>query len=288
MSARVTVLGDAHLDVRVVPKGAVRLGSDVPAAIELGPGGQGANVAVRLARRGVPVELVAAVGADPAGGLVRRALEVEGVALREIEVEVTGTAVVLGDLDGERTMYSHRAPFVDLIEQPSPSADGWLVVSGYLLHEPAAIDLAHRLAAMPGRRVLLGCAVPDDLAAGWRAAAHAMRADLWILNHDELRRLGPAGRAGVAVTDARGATVSLGGVRVDSRTPTGAPARDTTGAGDAFAAALIDVLSGIAWPPPREGIEDAVEEAVALASRVARVAGAQARVDGEPTATLMR
>jgi sugar/nucleoside kinase (ribokinase family) len=288
VSPSVTVLGDAHLDVRVVPAAAVRSGSDVPATIELGPGGQGANVAVRLARRGVPVELVAALAADPAGSLVRQALEAEGVALHAIEVEDTGTAVVLGDRDGERTMYSHRAPFLDRIEPPSPSADGWLVVSGYLLHEPVAIDVARRLAALPVRRVLLGCAVPDDLAAGWRAAAHAMRADLWILNHDELRRLGPAGAAGVAVTDARGATVSVGGVRADSRTPTGAPARDTTGAGDAFAAALIDVLRGLDWPPAREGLEDAVEEAVALASRVARVAGAQGRVDGERPATLIR
>jgi ribokinase len=288
VSARVTVLGDAHLDVRVVPTAAVRPGSDVPAAIELGPGGQGANVAVRLARRGVPVELVAALGADPAGNLVRHALGAEGVTLQEVAVAGTGMAVVLGDLDGERTMYSHRAPFVDRIEPPPQSSDGWLVVSGYLLHEPAAIDLAHRLATMPGRRVLLGCAVPDELAAGWRAAAHAVRADLWILNHDELRRLGPAGSAGVAVTDARGATLSLGGVRAESRTPTGAPARDTTGAGDAFAAALIDVLRGLDWPPAREGLEDAVEEAVTLASRVARVVGAQGRVDGERPATLVR
>ncbi len=204
------MLGDAHLDVRVAPAAAVRRGSDVPATIHLEPGGQGANVAVRLARRGAFVELVAALGSDPAGTLVRGALEAEGIALRPVEVDATGTAVVLGDLDGERTMYSHRAPFADRIE-PGATSGGWLVISGYLLHEPASAELARRLAAAPRRRVLLGCAVPDARVAGWRSAARLLAADLWILNHEELRRLGPAGRADLAVTDARGATVSLGG-----------------------------------------------------------------------------
>jgi ribokinase len=284
----ITVLGDAHLDVRVAPAADIRRGSDVPATIHLEPGGQGANVAIRLARRGVPVELIAAVGSDPAGALVRGALEAEGILLHTVEVDATGTAVVLGDLDGERTMYSHRAPFSDRIELPGAAGGGWLVVSGYLLHEPASTDLARRLAAGSRRRILLGCAVPDARVAGWRAAARILAADLWILNHEELRRLGPVEGADLAVTDARGATVSVGGVRVDSRTPTGAPARDTTGAGDAFAAALIDGLRGDDWPPTREWLEDAVEEAVALASRVARVAGAQARVDGERPATIAR
>lgn len=288
MTTPVTVLGDAHLDVRVVPEATVRRGSDVPAAIALAPGGQGANVAVRLARRGVAVRLVAALGADAAGTLVRDGLAAEGVVIHEIGVEATGTSVVLGELDGERTMYSHRAPFADRVDVASLPGDGWIVVSGYLLHEQAARGLAGRLAAVDGRRVLLGCAVPDDLVSAWRDAARAMAAHLWIVNHDELRRLGPPGTTDVAVTDAGGATVTVGGVHVDSRTPTGAPARDTTGAGDAFAAALIGGLAGHPWPPTRDGLEDAVEEAVGLASRVARVAGAQTRVVGEPPTTLVR
>ena len=50
---RVVVIGDATLDVTVAPAEPMRHGGDVAAAIRLAPGGQGANVAVRLARRAV-------------------------------------------------------------------------------------------------------------------------------------------------------------------------------------------------------------------------------------------
>jgi pfkB family carbohydrate kinase. len=54
---RVTVVGDCTLDVIVRPVGALRPGGDIPARVAVGAGGQGANVAVRLARQGVPVQL---------------------------------------------------------------------------------------------------------------------------------------------------------------------------------------------------------------------------------------
>jgi sugar/nucleoside kinase (ribokinase family) len=162
----------------------------------------------------------------------------------------------------------------------------WVAVSGYLLHEPGAAGLAEALAAGTARRVLLGCAVPDALVDGWRSAAVALRPHLTALNRDEAQRQAPGRSDGVAVTDAGGATVSIAGVSVESRTAAVAPARDTTGAGDAFAAGLVAGLRDAAWPPERERMQDAVEAAVALAGRVARVTGAQTRVAGEPAPTL--
>lgn len=281
MSAPVVVIGDALLDVRVVPDGPMVPGGDVPARIDLEPGGQGANVAVRLARQGHDVELVAALASDAAGTLLRGALQAEAVRLREVAGEATGCVVVLGESGGERTMLSRRALFAHLVEAGVAPAGAWVVVSGYLLHEPLAVDLASRLAAAGARRVLLGCAVPDELVDTWRVAAAALRPDLVVLNRDELRRLAPATEAGVAVTDASGAMLTIGGVTVSSRTGAVAPAVDTTGAGDAFSAGLLASLVDVPWPPPREAMQDAVEAAVALGSRVARVTGAQGRVAGE-------
>jgi sugar/nucleoside kinase (ribokinase family) len=291
VSARVLVIGDALLDVRVAPEDEVARGSDVPARISLSPGGQGANVAVRLARQGVRAELMAALGPDAAGSLVRGALAAEGVSLRELTAEATGCVVVLGEAGGERTMLSQRAPFAHLVaaEAAHPadavSAD-WVVVSGYLLHETPALEIGTGLAGGPARRMLLGCAVPDTLVPAWRAAAIALRPDLLVVNRDESARLVPPELRGVAVTDATGASLSLGGVSVTSTSATTVAAIDTTGAGDAFAAVLLAGLFGSPWPPTREVMRDAVEEAVALAGRVAREQGAQARVAGEQTATL--
>lgn len=286
MSGSVVVIGDALLDVRVAPQDSIRPGSDVPAEIGLGPGGQGANVAVRLARQGVPVELVAALAPDRAGTILRDALRADGVRLHAVPVASTGTVVVLGDAGGERTMLSQRPPFAHLVDPALLTGASWIVVSGYLLCEPAGADLAEALAAGARPRMLLGCAVPDALVHRWRSAALALRPHLTVFNRDEVRRQAPARSDGVAVTDAGGATVSIAGVTVESRTAAAAPARDTTGAGDAFAAGLLAGLRDAAWPPERERMEDAVEAAVALAGRVARVAGAQTRVAGEPQATL--
>ena len=66
---RFAVLGDCTLDIAIVPEARRRHGGDVPAEIRLGPGGQAANLAVRLARMGErsSVRLVAAMADDLAG-----------------------------------------------------------------------------------------------------------------------------------------------------------------------------------------------------------------------------
>lgn len=282
MSGRVVVLGDALLDVRTVPTEPVRPGSDVQAQIGLLPGGQGANLAVRLARRGMPVELIAAVADDPGGAVIRSALEAEGVALRAIDVPSTGAVVVLTEPGGERTMLSHRAPFGHLVSDLGTAAS-WVVVSGYLLTEPTRMEVARRVAASPSRRAILGCAVPGGAAAEWLEAARAVRPHLVVLNEAELERLGTIDGLGlVAVTDAGGARVVGDGPAAAATAPFGPPALDTTGAGDAFAAVLIASLEGASWPPTSERIEAALRDAVAFAGTVARVAGAQGRVAGEP------
>ncbi|HSK93846.1 MAG TPA: PfkB family carbohydrate kinase [Candidatus Angelobacter sp.] len=280
MSA-ILVIGDALLDVRVVPEEAPRPGGDVPARVNLLPGGQGANVAVRLARRGIEVILVTALADDAAGSVLRRAIEDEGIDLRGLAASGTGTVVVIGDRGGERTMLSQRPPFAPAIDIGAMPEAAWTVVSGYLLHEPEAPALLARLAARDGRRALLGCAVPDRLVDAWRRAAREYAPHLVLANRLEAARLIPRRDVGMAITDAAGATLSVGGVTVSSSTGTVAPARDTTGAGDAFAAALISALANGEWPPSREAMQDAVEAAVAAGSLVARVTGAQTRVAGE-------
>ena len=280
---RVVVFGDAVLDVVVRPTVPARRGADVPAEIRIGPGGQGANLAVRLARQGVQTQLVCGLGDDPAAAILLDALTAEGVAVSPIRVDATGSVVILLDDAGERTMLSRRAPFAAAADAHSPRNAEWVVVSGYLLHEPDAVALARSLAGRAGRRVLVGCAMPDD-AAAWMAAALTLAPDLIVLNADESAAIGapPAfAAAGLVVTDASGAVATVGGVSAHARNAAGEPAVDTTGAGDAFAAGLIASLSGAAWPPRVDELERAIVAAAALASEVAQTPGAQGRVAAE-------
>lgn len=293
MRTGAVVIGDAVLDVSVRPAIAPRPGADVPAAIRLGPGGQGANVAVRLARRGVSVRLACAIANDAVGRLVREALIADGVELHDLGAERTGTVVALLDPAGDRTMLSQRAPVLDgRVPDPEPPFDAaWLVVSGYVLLEPSA-----GLSATGGtpRRAVLGCALEPRQVDGWIHAAASLAPQLVVVNRDEARALGggdgPAADLARRLAD-RFATVAIvthegGAAAALERTVVSVEGRrieavDTTGAGDAFAAALIAELSGTAWPPDDAALEDAMRAGVDLAGAVAGVEGAQARVAGE-------
>jgi ribokinase len=303
--ADVVVIGDALLDVTARPTSAIRPGEDVPASVRIGLGGQGANLAVRLARRGATVELVCALGGDPGGTLVRQALGHEGVGVTVVATDATdatGTVVILLDQHGERTMLSQRVPFAAGVASAVGDGVAWLVVSGYLLLEAEASHFASALAGAQGRRVLVGCAVPDAMADDWARAAAALRPDLVVLNRDEALALLPGtsetevlaphlgGRlgTGVVVTEPDGATALLNGLSVTARAPRAPTAIDSTGAGDAFAAALIDSLRRSPWPPSALALDAALAAASDLAGAVAQAPGAQGRVAGEPGASLRR
>jgi ribokinase len=292
MTNSMTVAGDAMLDVHVVPAQPLRPGGDVPAEIRLEAGGQGANVSVRLARRGLPVRLVCALGADTAGNLIRERLAADGVEVVDLGALATGTVVVLLDATRERTMLSQRVPFAMGLRPELLAEADWLVVSGYLLLER---DAGFSASGDAPRRVLLGCSLDSTTVANWLDAALALRPHLAILNADEARAVcggdaSPEGLAhGVAerlaaiavVTHPGGAAASLGHVSVEVAATSLGPAVDATGAGDAFSAGLIAALAEADWPPDRQRLERAMAAAADLASAVLRVRGAQARVPAE-------
>lgn len=283
-----TVVGDALLDVLAQPAEPMRPGADVRGSVALAPGGQGANLAVRLARRGADVELVCALADDAAGRMIRAALVAEGIRLGAIPVDASGAVLVLLDGGGERSMLSQRVPFADAVAVGPRLGGDWLVISGHILLEAGAAAAIEAVAAEVPHRAVIGCAVPDAALEAWRAAVELLRPDLLVLNAEESGRLpGLARDRLVVVTDAGGATARLGGQRVRVQAPPGPPPIDTTGAGDAFAATLLVELAG-SWPPHEDGMARALAAAAAVAADVTRVAGAQGRLRTEGDATLAR
>ena len=279
--SRIVVIGDATLDVTVASDEPMRHGGDVPATIHLAPGGQGANVAVRLARRGVDVDLVCGMATDPAAMILLAALAADGVRVTAVPVDRTPTVVIHVDGAGERSMLSDRRPFAALAAPAVPPNAAWVVVSGYLLLEPEAPAFAAGLGRHAGHRLLLGCSVPAPAVDAWREAATALRADVAILNRDEEAAAGEGLAPGIVVTEHDGASATIGSMTVEARVPDPGAATDTTGAGDAFAAALVACLADGAWPPERDSLAAGMSEALALAAAVAGVRGAQGRVAAE-------
>jgi ribokinase len=296
MAPLVMVLGDATLDVRAGLFMPMRPAGDVPASVTLGPGGQGANIAVRLARRGVRTRLVCRIGDDAAGGIVRSAIVRDGVDVVDGGAPFTGVVVVLVDATGDRTMLSQRVPLLEPSGLPDVSvldAD-WVIISGYvLLERGAGISMT---GDAPPRRVVCGCSLEPGTADDWIRGARSLQPHIVVMNLDEAkalwaddlepadlsRSLGQTLGALVIITEPSGATAAVDDEVAMAITPqTDEPAVDTTGAGDAFTAGLVSELLDAPWPPAVDRVTIAMRAAATLAAAVTRVPGAQARVPGE-------
>jgi sugar/nucleoside kinase (ribokinase family) len=279
----VVVVGDVATDVVVVLEGEPAPGSDRPASIRTRGGGAGANVAVHLARLGMPVSLAGCVGDDAAAAGLRAELTAAGVrpALRTVAGAATGTIVSLVEPGGQRSMLADRGANLALAPEdvPVPPPGGHLHLSGYtLLHPgPRAAGLAAMAAA-----VAAGCTVSVDPASTGPLRDHGV--DRWLAdtaaatvllpNADEARLLTgcadalDAARAlaarhpVVAVSLGAEGAVWAAGTTLVHRPAHPTDVVDTTGAGDAFAAGLL-----AAWLS-----SPGVDPAVALDAGLARAA----------------
>ena len=266
---RIGVVGDCLFDVSVRAPLPLEPGSDTPAEVELVPGGQAANVAVRVARRGAAVRLITPLADDAAGRLLQRSLADERVEVVALPAERTGLVVALVDRTGERTMLSSRTPFPrgvtarhELARQLA-SCD-WVHASGYALLDPHGGEaVAGAVGALPAR--IRRSADAASLSADGSTARQlherlaSMRADLVFAGRREATLLldrpaaaneplealagALARRAerGVIVTGgAGGSAAALPPVELTvAAYAAHAAVLDSTGAGAAFAAAVI-------------------------------------------------
>jgi sugar/nucleoside kinase (ribokinase family) len=300
------VIGDASLDISVAAAAPFRDGSDAPAAIRIGPGGQGANVAVRLARQGRETCLAAPLADDAAGRLLRDALEGDHVRLATLPAARSTIVVVLLDSSGERTMLSDREGLAAAAIPSALAGAGWIHCSGYPLLDDLNGDALATLLGLRGEAVRLsvaGGSVPPDPARVSRLRSRLAVAapDVVVISRDEAESMLPtrpvrAAAAAAALNTlaqvvivtagADGSAAATGELRLETpahQLP--GPMLDATGSGDAYTAALIAALadSGV-WPPAEAELRAAMESGSRLGALVARVPGAQGRVAGEELA----
>lgn len=247
------VVGDLVEDVVVWPDGPLERGTDTPARISRSRGGSAANVAVAAAPD-VPTRFLGCVGADPLGERLTGELADGGVDVRVQRRGRTGTVVVLVDVDGERTFLADRAAAAQLETVDPGELDDVTV-----LHVPAygldggstAAAVRELLVVARGRRIAVSLDASSTAVLrsigleDYLALVRHLRPAVLFANADEARelQLGRTALGGVTVVLKDGAepTTVLRPDGTALRIPVDAVAdvRDSTGAGDAFAAGWL-------------------------------------------------
>ncbi|MFF8960239.1 ribokinase [Streptomyces sp. NPDC014894] len=286
------VVGSANADLvtrveRRPGPGETVLGSD----LAVHPGGKGANQAVAAARLGARTALLARVGDDGHGRLLLESQRAAGVDVDGVLVggAPTGVALITVDPSGDNSIVvspgANARLTPDDVRAAAPLFRAARVVSVQLEIPLETVAETVRSLA-PGSRLVLNPSPPAALPAAVLAAC-----DPLVVNEHEARFLlgGEAGdgprawarallalgpRSVVITLGADGALVADGRTAAETPSPR-VEAVDTTGAGDAFTAALARRL----------GLGEDLASAAAYAVRVGAVSvtrrGAQ---DSYPTA----
>jgi ribokinase len=269
----VVALGDVNVDIIAHFAAFPGKGQDaLTDKTEIHCGGSAANTAMTLARMGIETSLISRVGPDSWALKAYRCLNEAGVlpgGLQRDRAVMTGLMYVVVTPDGERTILGHRGAnaFTDpaQIRKEDIRAARLFHLSGYaLLNEPqrSAALLALEIAGRHGLTITLDPGMSVSQVVLDVICALLPGIDILLPNLMEAQRLSGEDRPQdcIQVLLDRGVRVvalKLGqeGCLVGSdegfvRVPGfSVEARDSTGAGDSFAAGFIaGFLGGLDWP----------------------------------------
>ena len=241
----IAIIGSINLDIVAHVKGFPQPGETVTnATVNRFPGGKGANQALAAHRLGASVYMVGRVGDDPVADEALHNLREEGVDLsycRPLHGISTGLAMIVVSEAGENQIVvapGANAAF-DAEHLVIPKSDAIIaqleVPMETILKAANTSDSFFCLNAAPAKPV------PPEL---------LKHVDLLVVNEIEAKALGQEldGYSGLlAVTyGGEGAVLSRAGQQVARARPPKVKVVDTTGAGDAFTAALtVALVSGI-------------------------------------------
>jgi ribokinase len=262
-SIDVLVVGGANTDYLVRGTALPRPGETVAGERFLeAAGGKGANQAVAAARLGARVAFVARVGADDRGRALVEALRAEGVDTSHVVFDddaETGVAVIMVDARGEKQIMTAPGANSRLSPEDVHAAAGTIANAKVVLVQLEvplpAVDVAVRLGRAAGAKVVLDPAPPQLLAEELLVDIHVIRpnaleAETLTGVEVECRQSACAAArnlmrrgVGAVIVGAPGGDLVVAGDEEVWLPHRSVDVVDTTGAGDAFAAAIASCLA---------------------------------------------
>ncbi|MBO7744902.1 ribokinase [Paenibacillus sp. MWE-103] len=294
---KIAVVGSLNMDLVLTMGRMPRMGETLQGdSIHYISGGKGANQAVGCARLGADVGMIGAVGGDAFGAQILARMSGFGVdtaAIAELKDAATGTATILhteGDncivivpgangrctpdmIEAHRAVIAGADALIVQLEIPLPAVETALRIAREA--DVRTIINPAPAAALTDEQIALGdYFTPNETEFDYYCGSPAANEDelfarmrAWRERHPRQTLIVTRGKHGISC------------LAPDGGEPVTVPAPivdvvDTTGAGDAFNAALCYGLAA-GWP-----LEDTLPLAVKAASRSVTVFGAQ---DGMPT-----
>ena len=238
----ITVVGSVNLDISATASRLPVAGETVTdAELSRFPGGKGANQALAARRLGAEVSLLACVGQDSVADEALALLKQDGVNLahcQRCDDAATGVALIAVSADGENQIIVAPGANRRLSYDPAspPAADA------VICQLEVPVDVLESVARSYEGFFATNLAPARDV-----PEALIRRADLIVVNETEAEFYGDSIHGGggyVAITyGARGATLYRDSKELASCVPPRVDAVDSTGAGDAFTAALCVALA---------------------------------------------
>jgi pseudouridine kinase len=252
--ARVTVIGGSNVDIKGRSSGPFVPGTSNPGEVIVSAGGVGRNIAETLARLGVEVSLVTAIGRDANGLLLRQACAAAGVDLSDAisTGEPTGTYLAVLDERGEMVSAVSDMRAIDVLAPAHLETAAERLSGADMLVADCNIPLAClewlcAFAAAKGKRLLIE---PVSVQKARKLHAFTRTAPVFAitpnarqleaLSGGDIAKLHALGFANIILhRGSAGATVSDGLSSAEIAPAAVAEVADVTGAGDAAVAGLV-------------------------------------------------
>lgn len=275
--ANVLVIGDVIDDIIVLPKEQIRVNTDTDSSIQHTLGGSAGNVACWASSLGADVTFLGCVNSKDENRVKEQFAQYNIESVLQLSDKPTGSLVVL--VDGEnRTMLTDRGANRDLnlskLVWPAFNEIDYLFVSGYTFFGREVREIKDLIyeAQEGGAFVIVdpGSAgyIKDFGVEDFKNAIYA--ADVLIPNSEEFELLGATlSPITIVKNGSAGVDVYAEGIKMNTYEAEQVEAVDPTGAGDAFAGAVVATLAnGL-------NLDEAIKAGIATAAKAVQTIGAR-------------